>query len=91
LAQNRYRLTPQPAGGGHAPFKNARLATINLKNENFFHTLLETVLGKAPAERARMLKDEAKCEVTAGALEQLKAVKSTDELLSALASGFHRE
>ena len=45
---------------------------------------LETVLGKAPGERARLLKDEAKCEVAAGALDQLKAAKSIDELLTAL-------
>jgi hypothetical protein len=45
---------------------------------------LETVLGKAPGERGRMLRDEAKCEVTGGALEQLKDAKSIDELLTAL-------
>jgi hypothetical protein len=45
---------------------------------------LEAVLGRAPNERARMLKDEAKCDVTGGALEQLKAAKSIDELLTAL-------
>ena len=45
---------------------------------------LEGVLGKAASERARMLKDEAKCEVTGAALDQLKAAKSIDELLEAL-------
>jgi hypothetical protein len=45
---------------------------------------LEAVLAKAPGERARMLKDEAKCEVTGAALEQLKAAKSIDDLLKAL-------
>ena len=45
---------------------------------------LEGVLGKAASERARMLKDEAKCEVTGAALDQLKAAKSVDELLEAL-------
>ena len=45
---------------------------------------LEGVLGKAASERARMLKDEAKCELTGAALDQLKAAKSLDELLEAL-------
>jgi hypothetical protein len=45
---------------------------------------LKEILEKAPGERARMLKDEAKCEVTGAALEQLKAAKSIDDLLKAL-------
>jgi hypothetical protein len=45
---------------------------------------LKELLGKAPGERARMLKDQAKCEVSGAALEQLKAAKSIDDLLEAL-------
>lgn len=45
---------------------------------------LEELLTKKPADRAKWLKENAACEVTGKAIEQLKSAASVDELLAAL-------
>ena len=45
---------------------------------------LEDFLTKKPAERPKWLKENAACEVTGKAIEQLKSAASLDELLAAL-------
>ena len=45
---------------------------------------LEDLLTKKPADRAKWLKENADCEVTGKAIEQLKSAASVDELLAAL-------
>ena len=45
---------------------------------------LEDLLTKKPADRAKWLKENADCEVTGKAIEQLKSAASADELLAAL-------
>jgi hypothetical protein len=45
---------------------------------------LEDLLTKKPADRPKWLKENADCEVTGKATEQLKAAASVDELLAAL-------
>ncbi len=45
---------------------------------------LEDLLAKKPADRAKWLKENAACEVTGKAIEQLKSAASVDELLAAL-------
>ena len=43
---------------------------------------LEDLLTKKPADRAKWLKENADCEVTGKAIEQLKSAASVDELLA---------
>jgi hypothetical protein len=45
---------------------------------------LEDLLTKKPTDRPKWLKENAACEVTGKAIEQLKSAASVDELLSAL-------
>ncbi|MGD0049351.1 MAG: DNA methyltransferase [Bryobacteraceae bacterium] len=45
---------------------------------------LEDLLTKKPADRPKWLKENANCEVTGKAIEQLKSAASVDELLAAL-------
>ncbi len=45
---------------------------------------LEDLLTKKPGDRPKWLKENADCEVTGKAIEQLKAAASVDELLAAL-------
>jgi hypothetical protein len=45
---------------------------------------LEELLAKKPADRPKWLKENAACEVTGKATEQLKSAASVDELLAAL-------
>ena len=45
---------------------------------------LEDLLTKKPADRPKWLKENAACEVTGKAIEQLKSAASVDELLAAL-------
>jgi hypothetical protein len=45
---------------------------------------LEDLLTKKPADRPKWLKENAACEVTGKAIEQLKTAASVDELLAAL-------
>jgi hypothetical protein len=45
---------------------------------------LEELLTKNPADRPKWLKENAACEVTGKAIEQLKSAASVDELLAAL-------
>ncbi len=45
---------------------------------------LETLLTKKPADRPKWLKENAGCDVTGKAIEQLKSAASVDELLAAL-------
>jgi hypothetical protein len=45
---------------------------------------LEDLLAKKPADRAKWLKENAACEVTGKAIEQLKSAASVEELLAAL-------
>ena len=57
--------------------------SVGLRPDNVVVNL-EQVL-KSPADnRARFLRDTASCDVSGQALDQLKAAKTTDELLSAL-------
>jgi hypothetical protein len=63
--------------------ETAHGASIGVGSE---HLVIDTeeLLAMKPAERAKSLKENAGCEVTGKALEQLKSAASVDELLAAL-------
>src|ERR1035437_3367003 len=63
--------------------ETAHAISIGLGSDHLVITL-EALLTKKPADRAKWLKENAACEVTGKAIEQLKSAASVDELLAAL-------
>lgn len=61
----------------------ARGPSIGLRPDHIVVNLEEIVSAK-PADRARILKDTAGCDITGAALESLKAANSVDEIVAAL-------
>ena len=61
----------------------ARGPSIGLRPDHIVVNL-EEILGNKPADRARVLKDIAGCDITGAALESLKAASSVDEIVAAL-------